>query len=81
MLEKEMQIETKGKGWEQNLYQIMMWMCLLIHILLTGFFACMHIWFMVAVNVLSVLLYCFGAAKLVRPGRSASGFWLFFQKY
>lgn len=62
MLEKETQIETKGR--EQNLYQIMMWMCLLIHILLTGFFACMHIWIMVAVNVLSVLLYCFGAAKI-----------------
>ena len=55
MLEKETQIETKGR--EQNLYQIMMQMCLCIHILLMGFFACMQIWFMVTVNILSVLLY------------------------
>ena len=62
MLEKETQIETKGR--EQNLYQIMMQMCLCIHILLMGFFACMQIWFMVTVNILSVLLYCFGVARI-----------------
>lgn len=62
MLEKETQIETKGR--EQNLYQIMMQMCLCVHILLMGFFACMHIWFMVTVNILSVLLYCFGVARI-----------------
>ena len=62
MLEKETQIETKGG--EQNLYQIMMQMCLCIHILLMGFFACMQIWFMVTVNILSVLLYCFGVARI-----------------
>ena len=54
MLEKRNADRDKRKG-NKNLYQIMMQMCLCVHILLMGFFACMQIWFMVTVNILSVL--------------------------